>query len=351
VGTPYHLEYPEGDDEPSTINLADDERVAGIVDGWLGSPHPRCRLFAVDLLGQGDLPGRMEKLKRALEDPWAVDFTANTSPWQERYYPVRQAAVRALRELGAPREKLESVELGAPNTQYRRVPLAWPLALFPIAGVITYVWLRRRRVGRGLAIFRAVGVMSLAVAAVAGIGWVRGQWVADDFITVRPPMLVSVTSFGGGVQVLVGMDAVVPLPLMHTAMTPDAGGVDFIVESDRIFWHQFGSVFSMTGGRFQGVTEAHFDKVAEMEDPARPMDMNALTRFDLHDVRRWVVPYRDVLPVTLLLPLACAGQIGWVWQRGRRRRRGGQCVGCGYDVRTQAGKTGARCPECGAAVA
>ncbi len=50
VGTPYHLEYPEGDDEPSTINLADDERVAGIVDGWLGSPHPRCRLFAVDLL-------------------------------------------------------------------------------------------------------------------------------------------------------------------------------------------------------------------------------------------------------------------------------------------------------------
>jgi hypothetical protein len=60
------------------------------------------------------------------------------------------------------------------------------------------------------------------------------------------------------------------------------------------------------------------------------------------------VPYRVIVVVTALLPalwLAVSAQGVWAARRVTRRRRGGLCAHCGYDLRGTPGA--ARCPECG----
>jgi hypothetical protein len=63
---------------------------------------------------------------------------------------------------------------------------------------------------------------------------------------------------------------------------------------------------------------------------------------------RVTLPYRLIAAVTALLPalwLALFARGTWTARRVTRRKRGGLCTHCGYDLRGTPGA--ARCPECG----
>jgi len=53
-----------------------------------------------------------------------------------------------------------------------------------------------------------------------------------------------------------------------------------------------------------------------------------------------VIPYWCLLPLALLPTVALLRR----WRRQRLRKKRGQCLACGYDLRA----SGSRCPECGA---
>ena len=57
-----------------------------------------------------------------------------------------------------------------------------------------------------------------------------------------------------------------------------------------------------------------------------------------------VAPFWSIVAVTAALPLGWTALRLRARIRGRRRRGGGHCVGCGYDLRASP----ERCPECGA---
>ena len=61
------------------------------------------------------------------------------------------------------------------------------------------------------------------------------------------------------------------------------------------------------------------------------------------DVPRWTARYWEVALATLVVPAAQFMTALTGWLRRRKRRAGGRCLMCGYDLRA----TPDRCPECG----
>ena len=61
------------------------------------------------------------------------------------------------------------------------------------------------------------------------------------------------------------------------------------------------------------------------------------------DVPRWTARYWQVALATLVVPAAQFMTALTGWLRRRKRRAGGRCLMCGYDLRA----TPDRCPECG----
>jgi len=114
-------------------------------------------------------------------------------------------------------------------------------------------------------------------------------------------------------------------------------------------------VSSMHGGiQFTGGEDGMFDPIIEREEDLfefnllgfsigrrlEDRSLEGISVFWTVHVRWWQVPYwfLALISALMLLPL-----IRHRLQR-RRRRRGGLCLSCGYDMRASSGV----CPECGA---
>ena len=167
---------------------------------------------------------------------------------------------------------------------------------------------------------RVVTLVTIAVATVLALAWLRSYWVSDGVFWKDKRVMLRVMSSRGQVlvgywrsvgthdfpQVGIGYTRRLPRDVAEMAVRPEIGS------APDWRWSRLGLVLERDQGSI---------------------------------ARGWVaiVPYWVVL--LAVATLAFGKRLLWTPIVRRRRRRRGRCVACGYDLR---GSTD-RCPECGTA--
>jgi len=173
-------------------------------------------------------------------------------------------------------------------------------------------------------IFNALALLSLLMDVAVSVLWVRSYWISDqiDWRGDRGWRAVSTTQGYVAVNLLLAD------------------------------WSGYPETFH--GPRYvRDVARLPYNHLLEMDGNWDDKDTNwewaGLEWHGKRNVRRGtlhahaVAPFWSVVAMWGMLPLTWVGMRVRSGMRGRRRRRLGLCVACGYDVRATPG----RCPECG----
>jgi hypothetical protein len=164
--------------------------------------------------------------------------------------------------------------------------------------------------------------LAALLSVVIVIGWIRSYWTSTnvDWTSETKTTLLRVSwGFGGIMFVRVAADPTdnpPPLPRFAVLNRPTPPNFDALMEQ---FWQSADVHFR------------HFSFIyATRSSPG-------YKEYDL------ATPFWFALLLSLILPAVWVGRI----LRDRRRRRGGLCPACGYDLRGSEGV----CPECGTPIA
>jgi hypothetical protein len=168
-------------------------------------------------------------------------------------------------------------------------------------------------------------VVGLLVLAALVALWVRSRRDTDYFVFFTP---------AGNIQ----------------GVASDRRGV-FVAFSNQSWGRERGltaEAGSVPAEQFEWVRDAVYDSVDTKSDrwgfglaPKTPAPGAVGAAVDTHVALR--LPHWVLVAAAAVMPLRALT----AWRRAKRRRRRGQCVECGYDLRSIGS---GRCPECGAEV-
>ncbi|HVX87147.1 MAG TPA: hypothetical protein VH253_20350 [Phycisphaerae bacterium] len=293
------------------LKVPADERVEQYGRQLLASPDPG---YGIGILENFPSANNVASIRPFLADPHLEDQYFSISPWSQRTYAVREAAVRALTAMGvAPK----GIVLRAPGNDYRPlaiwliVALAAGVCLWLVAGRMRILRSRWRRIECASALC-VIGVLILAArsydhitdVSVAGAGQLHSLSFYNGF--VRYEMLLNFRRTAS-LQYLDLANAAAPqyLPLR--------------------VWHQF----SFHPG--YGAPEHYI-----IGEPGPLRDGPYAYRLVAFHTLYLAIPFAALL----IYPVIKAALDV---HRRRSRRRLNLCPLCGYDLRAST----ERCPECG----
>jgi hypothetical protein len=208
-------------------------------------------------------------------------------------------------------------------------------------------------------LIRGVAVASLLAWLAVGVLWLRSERYVDQFYWGPRGTLWVVTSHHGWLTVV----EVREWPGVQPARFVMSGRADYDVEDETSYPHvKFSDSKArpaiLQGGqigirRWHGIDTTVSMYVVIVDDraeavwlttdgTARAWDGNP-GNIRWRGYRSYTVPLRAVGWVVLIPAGVWLGGFAMGRSRRRRRRLGGRCEGCGYDVRATPG----RCPECG----
>lgn len=174
-------------------------------------------------------------------------------------------------------------------------------------------------------ILARLSAISLAICIAASTLWVRSYWRSDAVFYFGPSGQHAIQCFSG--LLVIGSDNIAHTDRRLGVDSWEAAAMDARIGSG--WWTRFGFGYD--------VTEATNNLSPAVLASLRPI-FPAIIR-----TRRVSVPLWAIVAAAAILPIRRT----LAFSRLRRRRRLGQCLACGYDLRA----TPDRCPECGTVLA